>query len=558
MDLPAPGSPTVTVPLWRKGLDFVRTVPALGAILALLGVAVWMGLTVKGLLQLAGPDKVGMQVEAVNDREQAVTLAHHFFAHSWWLLAKCLVPACAVALLRCRRQGLVLPVALGCGWLCLWWLGADLSENLERALRDPLGMQSSPSAYYTKLGLMGFLILSVPLLMALYFKATLMDRYVLRCFALPFLLCVGAISGIMITMDLLNNANEFVIAKFGFGRVLLYYLAQLPQILVTITEASLLLACLYALGRMSRYNELVSMMSAGRSLTRIILPVLVFGLWCALAVMALNYQMAPQSERTKEEMLNVGRRAGMRDIKGAEYNVPYRNREDRRNWLIFRLPYDLSERNAMNEVWVMEQDEKGDPERMIVAKRAAWNAETRQWSFFQAAVVTFQGNLEGSAPVYHDKYRITEPWRETPGSILSDRLNPEYLGVPELLAYLKTNQSLPERSLAKYESALHWRFALPFRCFLLVLIAAPLGVVSSRRGLLGGVTTAVGLFVVIFFLSVVVLKAGEGLYLPPPVGAWLVNAVFLVIGVGMLLLRSRNRTWPGWNPWRWLRRPAVS
>ena len=535
-----------------------RKVPNLGPVLALAGVFLWMILTVKGLLNLAGADQIGLQIEAVADREKGGELAYGFFAHYWLLLAKCLLPGLLIGLIRLRRGALVLPVALACGWLCLWWLGDDLNRNLERALRDPLGMQSSPSAYFAKLGLMGFLILSVPALMGLYFRATLMDRYVVRCFAMPFLICVGAIAGIMITMDLLNNANDFVIAKFGFGKILLFYLAQLPQILVTITEASLLLACLYALGRMSRYNELVSMMSAGHSLTRIILPVLVFGGWCALAVMALNYQLAPQSERTKEEMLNVGRRAGLRDAKGVEFNVPYRNREDRRNWLIFRLPYDLSERNSMNEVWVMEQDEKGDPKQMIVAKRAAWNAVTRQWSFFQAAVVTFNGDLRGGDPVYYEKFKINEPWRETPGSILSDRLNPEYLGVPELLAYLKTNESLPARSLSKYESALHWRFALPFRCFLLVLIAAPLGVVSSRRGLLGGVSTAVALFIALFFFSAIMLKAGEGLYLPPLAGAWLVNAVFLVIGVALLAFRSRNRTLPGWNPWMWFRKPAVS
>lgn len=558
MDLPAAGAPASSASLWKRFLRGVNRVPALGMLLALTGVAVWMGLTVKGLLSLTGDDQVGLHVEAVADRERASALAYEVFAKDWLLLAKCLAPALAVALLRCRRRDLVLPVTLACGWLCLWWLGADMSRNLERALRDPLGMQSSPTAYFVKLGLMGFLILSGPLLMGLYFRATLLDRYLVRCFAMPFLLCVGAIAGIMITMDLLNNANDFVENKFGFGKILMFYLAQLPQILVTITEASLLLACLYALGRMSRYNELISMMSAGRSVARIISPVLIFGLWCSLAVMALNYQLAPQSDRTKEEMLkDTSRRAAVRNAKGVEFNVPYRNREDRRNWLIFRLPYDLSERNSMNEVWIMQQDEKGNPQSMIVAKRAAWNPVTRGWTFYQAAVMEFEANLKLKTLRYELIFPIRESWRETPGSILSDRLNPEYLGVAELLAYLRTNASLPARSLAKYEAALHWRFALPFRCFLLVLMAAPLGIVSSRRGLLGGVSTAVGLFIGIFFCSAVVLKAGEGLYLPPALGAWLTNGIFLVIGTALLMLRSRNRSLPGWNPLRWFRRPAL-
>ncbi|MDB6070125.1 MAG: lptG [Verrucomicrobiales bacterium] len=538
---------------WRNFRQRLEKIPWLAMVLALVGTAVWMGLTVRDLFQLSGVQQIGLQVEAVAEREQALALAYGFFNKHWLLLAKCLLPALLVALVNCRRFALVLPAALVCGWLFIWWLGGDLSRNLESALQDPLGMDSSPVSYFVKLALMGFLLMSIPLLMALYFGSTLLDQYLVRCFAVPFLLCVGGISGIMITMDLLNNANDFVTAKFGAGKILLFYLALLPQILVTITEAALLLATLYALGRMSRYNELISMMSAGRSVARIIAPVLIFAAWCALAVMALNYQLAPQADRTKDEMLQDSGRRVAKDTKRVEFNVAYRNREDRRNWLIFRLPYDLSDRNSMNEIWIMQQDAKGDPQTMIIAKRAAWNPVIRTWTFYQALVLDFTVNPEVPIKRYEEKLPIMESWRETPGSILSDRLNPEYLGVPELLAYLRTNASLPERSLAKYESAFHWRFALPFRCFLFVLLAAPLGIVSSRRGLLGGVTKAIVMFIVIYFFSAVVVKAGEGLYVSPAAGAWLINGIFLIIGLLVLWMRSSNRVLPSLNPMKWFR-----
>lgn len=554
MDFPTPGAPPLSAPRWSAFLERLRTFPWLGGMLALLGTVVWMAITLKDLLALTGPDKVALHVAAVAHHDQAITIAHDFFSKSWILLAKCLAPALILALYRCRRLDLVTPVALGCGWILLWWLGGDLDRNLVKALQDPLGMVSSPATYFIKLGLMSFLIMSVPLLMALYFRSTLLDRYLVRSFALPFLICVGGIAGIMITMDLLNNANDFVAAKFGPGQILLFYLVLLPQILVTITEAALLLATLYALGRLSRYNELISMMSAGRSVARIIAPVLIFAAWCALAVMALNYELAPQSDRTKAEMLNTGRRSTVKDTTGVEFNVAYRNREDRRNWLIFRLPVNLSEKNSMNEVWVMQQDLAGNPKTLIIAKRAAWNSENRSWTFYQAAVMEFDPDLKVKSRHFEEKYPITETWRETPGSILSDRLNPDYLGVPELLAYLQTNTSLPARSLAKYQAALHWRFSLPFRCFLFVLLAAPLGIVSSRRGLLGGVTTAIVLFIAVYFFSAVVLKAGEGLYLPPAVGAWTINGLFLIFGLTALWMRSGNYAFPSLNPFQWFRR----
>ena len=206
----------------------------------------------------------------------------------------------------------------------------------------------------------------------------------------------------------------------------------------------------------------------------------------------------------------------------------------------------------------MQQDPKGNPKSMIVAKRAMWNPSRQNWTFYKAAVLDFTPGNALPVKRFLERLVIEEVWKETPGSILSDRLNPDYLGVPELISYLRTNEALPERGLAKYESALHWRFALPFRCFLFVLLAAPLGIVSSRRGLLGGVTMAILLFMLVFFFAAVALKAGEGLYIQPWLGAWLVNGIFLLLGLVNLWMRSSNRALPSWNPRHWFRREALA
>ena len=74
-----------------------------------------------------------------------------------------------------------------------------------------------------------------------------------------------------------------------------------------------------------------------------------------------------------------------------------------------------------------------------------------------------------------------------------------------------------------------------------ILLAAPLGIVASRRNVLGGVTAAIGIFIALRFLSTIVLKAGEGLDLPPATAAWSINVVFAIAGVALLMHRSRNR-----------------
>lgn len=478
-----------------------------------------------------------------------------FFRSAWRVTAGCLLPAAVLALLRQRGRALILPVAILCTLLALYWLGTDLAENLHRSLNDPLGMQPSPAAYTGKLVLTCCFLLSPPLLLWIYYRATMLDQYLVRSFLNPFLLCIGGITGIMITMDLLNNAGDFIDAGFGLSRVAMYYLGQMPRILVSITEAALLLATLFALGKMSRHNELTAMNSAGRSVLRMLTPLLVFGLWCSLAMLAMNYQLAPEAQRVKEE---TRRNAGNKTAREtAVYNVLYRNRDHLRTWYLHSVPYDLREDNPMQDVYVWQQNAAGDLDEAWFARSGLWIPETGDWRLYD---ITKYDYLDPATGTRRKDPRRTEiayveqkNWRESPGGMLSDKLDADYLGVPALLSCLKSRDTLTDKAIARYETALQWRFALPFRCFLIVLLAAPLGIVASRRNMMGGVSAALGIFIAMFFLSNMLLKSGEGSILPPFAAAWGINLIFALLGTLLFWYRSQNRPPPTLNPLQWFR-----
>jgi lipopolysaccharide export LptBFGC system permease protein LptF len=212
----------------------------------------------------------------------------------------------------------------------------------------------------------------------------------------------------------------------------------------------------------------------------------------------------------------------------------------------------------MSDVYVWQQNAAGDLVECDFARTAFWVPETGMWRLYQVVHYTFTGPEGRLANPVRTEVPVLEKtgWRETPGGMLNDKLNADFLGVPTLLSCLKGRASLPEKAIARYETDLQWRFALPFRCFLIVLLAAPLGIVASRRNVLGGVSAALGIFVTVFFLSTMLLKSGEGNYLPPWLAAWGVNVLFALIGIGLFWFRSRNRPPPSLNPLMWFRKPA--
>lgn len=473
-----------------------------------------------------------------------------FIRNAWGHTAWCLLPAAALAALRLRGRKLIPPVAIACVILMLYWLGTDLAENLHRNLHDPLGMLPSPGAYAAKLVLVCAFLLSPPLLLWLYCRSRILDRYLIRSFLGPFFLCIGGITGLMVIMDLLQNASDF--AGYGFSGVFLYYLGQMPRILVAITEAALLLATLFALGKMSRHHELMAMNASGISVFRMLLPLLVTGLWCSLAMLAMNYQLAPEANRVLEETRRNN--GGPLARETAVYNVLYRNREALRTWYLHSVPYDLRNDNPMREVYVWQQNAAGDLSGAWFARRGLWDPETGVWQLFEVVTYTFPGTGE---PRRSEQPALEiSTWPESPGGMLSDKLNADYLGVPGLLSCLKTRATLPDKAIARYETALQWRFSLPCRCFLIVLVAAPLGIAASRRNVMGGVSAAIGIFIAVFFLSTMLLKSGEGRYLPPWAAAWGVNILFAITGTALFRHRSRNRPPLSWNPLRRLRRTA--
>ena len=106
----------------------------------------------------------------------------------------------------------------------------------------------------------------------------ILDRYVLQKFLLPFAYCFAGFIAIWFIFDLSDNLPDFLQGKVGFDVLLEYYQSQIPQIVVISLPIGALLALLYSLTAMSRSNEIISMLGAGVSVTRVLVPLIFVGL----------------------------------------------------------------------------------------------------------------------------------------------------------------------------------------------------------------------------------------------------------------------------------------
>ena len=93
----------------------------------------------------------------------------------------------------------------------------------------------------------------------------LLDRYIVRNFLQPYCYCILGFLSIWLIFDISDNSAQIFDQRTPLGPVLQFYAGQIPQVLVILLPVSLLLALLFSSGRMSRSNEIVSMLTAGVS-----------------------------------------------------------------------------------------------------------------------------------------------------------------------------------------------------------------------------------------------------------------------------------------------------
>jgi lipopolysaccharide export system permease protein len=366
-----------------------------------------------------------------------------------------------------------------------------------------------------------------------------LDRYVLRYFLQAYFYCIAGFISIWFIFDISDNISTFLDERISRTLIAKYYLTQAPQILVILLPVALLLALLFTLGRMSRSNEIVSMLTAGVSLPRVVAPLLLVGLLTTAASTALNYSLAPHAEYARKKLLedpNSHRQVGL-------LGQIFRNRTDNRTWFIQQFKPG---ENTFTTVHIVQQDANDNIVTNYIATSAVYHPEEKAWELQLAKVVQYDevGNITKAE---NFGSLMLNGWSETPFRLSSANLRAEYLSVPELRDYLVFNSDFPPTLLAPFATHLQYRLALPWTCLVIALIAAPLGIGYSRRGILSSVAAAILLVFSMNFVMHLFLALGEGARIPDWAAAWTPNIIFGAIGLVLLYFRATNREPPRLN-----------
>lgn len=369
----------------------------------------------------------------------------------------------------------------------------------------------------------------------MYCFASSLDRYMARQFLASFTLCMGALLTVMILTDLQNNMSDFNEASSTAAVMISYYGIFIPAMFVFILPYVLLLSLLYCLGKMSRHQEIVAMIQTGRGVFRIVMPLLLTGFFGSAVCLIFNYHWGPWAEGNKDLIIDVAK-DGEAD---RARSVLYRDSKSKRVWLVGSFPYQFEKTGILRNVTVHSFNEGKHPTTKLEAQQAEWSRETKSWTFSNPQLIDLQ-----AVPVpvkIKTENKITRNWHETPWQIVKPGLDQSHLGIPELNSWLKAHQGVEWANQLPYLTQWHYRIAQPAICLVTILLAAPLGIVFSRRGISGGVSIALFLAAGMLFSSSFFLTFGEAGHMPPVLAAWGTNILFALVALYLFNRRITGR-----------------
>lgn len=371
----------------------------------------------------------------------------------------------------------------------------------------------------------------------------LLDRYLLRELLIPLSYCLGGFLLFWVAFDLFAELNTFRGRGLSPAEIAEYYLVVTPEFLILVLPIALLLALLYALTNHARHHEITAIRGAGISLWRLLAPYFVVGLLISVGAFLINELWVPKSTDAADEILERHNTKAA----GLERNqvrlLSFTNSKDGRLWQVGLYNHETTEMLQPKVFWTQP-----DGTRMALeAERGIYTNGT--WTFYNASqyetlpetnaipMPLFRTN-EIALPHFGETPELVKSEIKVSRSLILGRGKRMDLAISEILNYLRLHPNPPASDRAWLHTKLQGRFAAPWTCLVVVLIAAPFGAASGRRNVFVGVASSIVICFAYFVLQQLTLALGTGGYLPPWLAAWLPNMTF---GTAGLLLTSRVR-----------------
>ncbi len=353
------------------------------------------------------------------------------------------------------------------------------------------------------------------------------DSYVVRQFLVMLLFALIAFIVLFVVIDLMEHLDDFIDNKVPETVIVEYYIYYMPEIIKLVTPIAMLLACLFATGRMSTANEITVLKATGMSLYRFMLPFLIVAFVVSAASIYFNGWIVPKVNkmRVNIERVHLGRY-------GERYGRDNIFFQDSQTRIVSIETYD----NQRNIAWkVSVQDFSASDPTVLAdrydARQMNWDNTHNVWVLYNGDHRVFTGGQQTSQPFGQ---LALGALRFTPDDLAKKIERPDEMGYEELKQFI-TKQVESGNDVSRWQVDFYSKISFPFASFIVVLFGVPFAATKRRSGL----AVQFGISLLLCFIYLGFMKAsqvfGYNGSLDPFLTAWLANILFIAAAIGNLV-----------------------
>ncbi len=357
------------------------------------------------------------------------------------------------------------------------------------------------------------------------------DRYLITRFAFNFAWALLAFWAVFLVVHLIEHLDDFIDKDAPAQFVALYYVYFSPWIVILVAPIGVLLATLFAVGFLSKRNELLAMRAAGVSLIRLSLPLLFLGLLIAGGIFVAGETIYPAAEAGRQDLEEQFVRRAPRRGQVMRSNL-FASGFGGRVFYFQRFNALLGDgqnvriqefhEGRVQQLWEFEQ---------FVFQDSVWVGTNGRSRVFADSADT--------AVLYTSIDTMRFPnWEETPSDFIREQVDPERVSYTTLRAVVERMRETGADTTVE-ETELQLKIAFPTLSFLVVLIGFPIASRIKQSGMALNFGIAMGITFVLRVLIEVFRSLGHNGDVPPMIAAWVPNIVCAIGGL-LLLLRVQK------------------
>lgn len=357
----------------------------------------------------------------------------------------------------------------------------------------------------------------------------ILQKYITRELLTAFFLTISVFLSVVILIIPFSQFQKHTALDSEFLLKILPFFVVMA--LGYVIPLALLIATIFVFGRLTEDNELVALKSSGVHPGRIILPVVLLGVFFAVIVVFINTRLAPYcSGQTRNLSISAFKSMvfspipSAREIRLPNYHIGCAKSVNNIFENVRILKFDLKTDALLEELYADTAEFQIDEENAILSlnlKKVSDTIWTGQTGSLRATPQIMQSDTMS--------YQL-----DVSSLFLPRRKNLGAMSQRDLDEMVRLNQTERFR-LAEILTEKYRRLAMGLTPFIFILIGTPFGILIRH----GNRVAAVAISAIIVFggyypLTMLGNFLGSKELLPPFVSVWLANMIMAVAGIGLI------------------------